>query len=188
MFNSVSGFTTLKAEYPDHAVSVNFDDISSHVSVPLASPSNQALGIDGTNYDSLSKRAAMTFPTINFKDPAHFDKTYMKYIGVCVFKAYADYDNNGKMGFELLESFVGSFDRKARDPITNSNAFIDDVVNAQSKYIRLFSNVNKDSYEKVSTLAIVNQDAVSLGFYGFDCKKSISYMNSIMRPLTQLFD
>jgi hypothetical protein len=32
-----------------------------------------------------------------------------------VFKAYKDMDNNGKVNYQLLESFVGSLNKKAKD-------------------------------------------------------------------------
>lgn len=65
----------------------------------MASLPDNTIGVDGSNYDSVSRRAAQAFPLITFKDSSHFDKTYLKQVGVCVFKAFVDYDNNGKMGF-----------------------------------------------------------------------------------------
>lgn len=99
-------------------------------------------GTDGHDAASLSRLATMQFPHINYASDGHFDASTMKMIGVVVFKAFKDVDNGGKIGFELLESFIGSLDRHARDPITNADIFIDDVVNSSSRYIALFSNVD----------------------------------------------
>lgn len=189
-FNQVSGFNTLSIAPDDTTLSIarSFAEISAHTSLQMASLPDNTIGVDGSNYDSVSRRAAQAFPLITFKDSSHFDKTYLKQVGVCVFKAFVDYDNNGKMGFQLLESFVGSFDNKARDPVTKANIFIDDVINSRSQYIKFFSNVDSYNYERAAILATSCQEAISLGFYDVDCKKKISYQKSIMKPLTYLFD
>jgi hypothetical protein len=72
---------------------------------------------DNTVYNnvSLAREAALTFPDINFNGPMHFDDTYLKQIGIVVFKAYKDMDNNGKVNYQLLESFIGSLNKKAKD-------------------------------------------------------------------------
>lgn len=125
---------------------------------------------------------------MQFNGPSHYDPAHLKQIGVVVFKAYADADNNGKLNFTLLESFVGSLKKNARDPITKANIFIDDVVNASSRYIRLFSNADQADVERASTFAMSLQPARAMGFYRVDCAKKISYLSSLMKPLTRLLD
>jgi hypothetical protein len=54
----------------------------------------------------------------------------------------------------LLESFVGSLNKKARDQISKASIFIDDIVNSNSNYIRLFSSANQNKVEKASTIVM----------------------------------
>ena len=92
--------------------------------------------------ETVSKIAALQFPLIGFKDYDHLDTRYLKQIGVVVFRAYTDASNSNKVNFEILETFVGSLDKSARSPVDNSSVFIDNIVNNNSQYINLFSNVN----------------------------------------------
>lgn len=64
---------------------------------------------------SLSRVAAQQFPSIIYKNAEHFDPTYLKCIGIAVFRAYRDDANSGQVAFQLLESFVGSLDKTAKD-------------------------------------------------------------------------
>lgn len=132
--------------------------------------------------------AAAQFPAIEFKNGNHYNTRYLKYIGVTVFKAYRDRQNNGKINFKLLESFVGSLDPADRDPVTNGSTFIDTVVNQNSNFIRLFSNARLDKLRRASTLAVSRQPAYSLGFYQVDCRKDISFETSISKALTLSLD
>jgi hypothetical protein len=99
-----------------------------------------------------------------------------------------------KIQLTPVESFVGSLNRKEIDEDTQTNKFIDDIINEQSKYINMFSNVNyfdnsKPSiYNKTSTYLISNQCATSLGFYTKDCDKIISLKNSINNAIDKIFD
>lgn len=183
-YNEVSGFTTVF--HKGNIISTNFDDVDVHSVIPMASVPAISVDSTGYNYVSLSQIAASMFPTINFNGPSHFDNTYLKCIGVVVFKAYMDVDNNNKLNFELLESFIGSLSKNARDIVTNADMFIDNVINSKSQYIRFFSNVNQQKVETVATYIISKQKASSLGFYKVDCKKLISYEESIMKPLTSI--
>lgn len=194
IFNSLSGYSTVNTKYSYPAelsnlsIETDFKDISSHVSLPIASLPDKDTDSNGSDYDSLSKRAALQFPQISYKGNGHFDQQYLKQIGIAVFKAFVDIDNNGMLGFELLESFVGSLDPSSRDPITKAGTFIDDVVNSKSNYIRLFSNIDKYDYEKTAMMLTSCQKAMSIGFYNRDCLKKIQYQNSIAKPLTYLLD
>ena len=92
--------------------------------------------------ETVSKIAALQFPLIGFKDYDHLDTRYLKQIGVVVFRAYTDASNSNKVNFEILETFIGSLDKSARSPVDNSSIFIDNIVNNNSQYINLFSNIN----------------------------------------------
>ena len=105
---------------------------------------NKSLGIDdeqylanfnidftGTSpYDfTLSELATRNFPSLNFKDTNCLDRSYLRQIGVIVFKVYRDYANNNKISFTPLESFIGSLDKTAVDS-SGKSIFIDKVINS----------------------------------------------------------
>lgn len=190
-YNPISSFSSeYHKNYDEHEVDLKFSFLDQYLTMPLASEQDKIkiANSDGSEYESLSRRASLAFPQIQFLSPSRYDPTHLKDIGVVVFKAIKDVDNNGKMSFQLLESFIGSLDRTARDPITKANMFIDDVVNSRSKYIKLFSNANQKNIEKASTIIASGLQAISLGFYAIDCEKKISYTDSIIKPLTYILD
>lgn len=166
-------------------------NIEQMFTLPIASLNNEetkALSIDCHDQESLSKQAVDTFPFINYDDNAHFEIDNLKNIGIVVFKAFRDTDNGNKISFSLVESFVGSLDRDATDMVTKQNIFIDDIVNSQSKYIRVISNVKKSDITNTSIAATSNQPIVSMGFYNVECKKTISYVESIIESLTYIMN
>jgi hypothetical protein len=71
-----------------------------------------------------------------------YSNEYYKHIGIIVFNAYVDKANNNYITFEPIESFFGSLSRTATDQITKKSIFIDNIVNGQSHYINVFSNIN----------------------------------------------
>lgn len=89
----------------------------------------------------MSRVASLQFPDIIYRTSDHLDTTYLKYIGIVVFKAYADAANSGQVAFRLLESFVGSLDKNAKSSSTGASMYIDKIVNSTSKYINVFTNV-----------------------------------------------
>ena len=182
-FNSVSSFATI------HNLSVyqSFKDINDNVSLPIASYTN-LVNSSPIYIDSVSKQAASQFPAINFYNADHFDNEHLKDIGIVVFKAFKDTSNGGKIGFQLVESFVGSLSKKAKDSVTGSNKFIDDVVNSSSQFILMFSNVDQNLIDKASTFITSRQPAVSIGFYKIDCLKNISLIESIINPVNAMLD
>jgi hypothetical protein len=52
----------------------------------------------------------------------------------------------------------------------------------------MFSTVNPDLLKDIKATYIVNQTAKSLGFYKEETYKHIDYKNSIIEPLTRIFD
>lgn len=141
------------------------------------------------NDQSISKIAAKQFPIINFQQENYLDRTYLKQIGVVVFKVYANQGDRKKLSFTPVESFVGALDKKAKDKNTNSSIFIDDIINSNSQFINFFSNVAiTQSYNNASTIMIQNQIACILGFKEDECIKNIDYTNSIIEPLNKIFN
>lgn len=195
-FNPLGSFTSLSNAGIDNSNMAQLfseDDPQNMFSVVQLSASKAVDNDTDTLYyyasqPSLSRTASMAFPTINHDYTGHFAVDHLKHVGVVVFKAFKDTSNNNKLNFQLLESFVGSFDQNARDPVTKASTFIDDVINSQSQYINFFSNIDQKKFEKVSTICTSLQPAVSLGFYEIDCKKRIDFTTSIMDGLTRITD
>ena len=194
-FSQLNNFTSM------HNANVNnsgISAVSNKLLIPMASiyeNVNQNIKeysydetIQWTSQESLSRRASMTFPDINYDGPSHFKQDHLKKIGIAVFKAFRDTDNNDKINFSLVENFVGSLDPSARDPITQSSIFIDNVVNSSSQFINVFSNVSQKMLDAASTIAMCEQTAISMGFYKASCRKVISYVKSIMQALTKVLD
>ena len=187
-FNSARTFVSQRNDH----VKLDFNSIYNYLVMPIQSTADvdddTPSRMRWTSQESVSRRAALAFPLINYDSYGHFQQDSMKKIGIVVFKAFKDTDNNGKVNFQLLESFVGSLDPTARDPITKANVFIDDVVNASSQFIRVFSNANLTELKNASTITMSQQPLVSLGFYKVDCRKKINYSNSIVQPLTRILE
>lgn len=138
---------------------------------------------------TVSKIATSQFPLIQFSETTTLEDTYLKQIGVVVFNVYSDPANDDKLNFSVLESFVGSLDPLARNSAGKS-IYIDTVINDQSQYINLFSNVTTKSskYEDASTILISNQVGTSLGFTKRQSEKRINYTESIIKPLNMIFE
>lgn len=171
-YSSVGEFQTIF----DQDNEVDFNKAKSRFSIPLKS-----INKDDISIDSL---ALKSFPPITYVNSNDLDKTYLKKIGIVVFKMFYN-SSNGKIDFIPVESFVGSLNKKEKNIITNKNDFIDDVVNTTSKYISVFSNVNFDNpvIEKSPIFSISNQTITSLGFYFSQCEKKINIDTSILKAL-----
>lgn len=184
-FNVLSGFGTLQSgkvgsKNLNELVSADFSSIDSYTTIPLVSKNQTE--------DTTSKEAALIFPEVNWEDSKHFEKNYLKHIGVVVFKAFKDLANDSNISFTPVEAFVGSLDRTAKDKISHASIFIDDVVNSRSKLIRLFSNADKKNLDNTSTLAICNQRATSLGFHRVQCRKTVTLKTTVMDALGKILD
>lgn len=123
-------------------------------------------------YDAtLSEYASRSFPAMSFKDANYLDRSYMRQIGVIVFKAYRNYANSNKISFMPLEAFIGSLDKAATDS-SGKSVFIDSIVNSQSQYIKFFSNV--DIPEHVDIIATNDQIGTVLGLTEAETFKTIT--------------
>lgn len=160
-------------------------DKSENFSISLSSNANID---DESEYDSsLSKQLASYFPNINYTSDKTFDVTNLKKIGILVLKVYNDTANDNKLNFEVLESFIGSIDKNARNQITNSIEYIDTIVNSQSQYINVFTNIDANDLQNACFTAIKNQTIKSLGFTSEESTKKIEYNESIVKPLNKMF-
>lgn len=138
--------------------------------------------------NTIGKIATSYFPKFRFRGKV-IDNKYLNQIGIVVFRIVVNAANESKLSFVPIESFVGSFDRNAKDEITNKSIFIDNVVNESSSTIRLFSNIS--NAEKIVSYYIGNQIIKTLGFYKGDCNKTIDpdlILNSLKNIFVHLKD
>ena len=141
------------------------------------------------NDTTASKLAASYFPNINYTNQNLLNKKYLKQIGIVVFQVFKDVANNKKLNFSPVEAFIGSLDKNEKDATTHQSIYIDDIVNNNSNYINVFSNIRmSQAYKDASTLLIQNQTAKILGYLKTECNKNIDYVESIINPLTRIFD
>lgn len=176
-YNVVGNFSTINSFSAGNDM---LDGITSGINcdIPLSS--------DDPTIETLGKSVVQFFPKVSWKTDDEVDTTYFNQICVIVCKMIVNSSAYNKISFSPVESFVGSFDREAVDPITNASIFIDDVINNNSKYIYFFSNIkNIDSSDM---LVISNQTVTSLGFFESDCVKDISVDKSIFEGLDIIFN
>ena len=177
-YNCIKSFNTVIPQNSNITSFITQDLINDNVYIALQN--NEG---DPCTKETLSKMAADCFPQIEYAVSSHFDKEHFKKIGVVVLSAYIDNANNKKLNFSVLESFVGSLDKTAKSISDNSSIFIDNIVNNNSQYIRLFSSANTKTIKEASIITIKDQTATSLGFYKADCSKIINAQQSILSPL-----
>lgn len=143
------------------------------------------LGSNSSEIETVGSQIVQYFPKVVWKDDNTIDTTYFKQVGVVVCKMLIDSSSYNKIVLSPVESFVGSFDKKAKNIISNTSIFIDDIINNNSNYIYFFSKV-KD-IDNTDMFYISNQTATSLGFYESDCEKLISAKKSIIDGLDIMF-
>ena len=177
----VNVFSTFNPALPNE---INCNEISVDMSslkqfaIPLSS--------DDLDLETLSKHALAQFADIPFLDADTLDKTNLKSVGIVVYKAYRDSANENLVNFKMLESFVGSLDKSAKDPVTQRSIYIENIVNTTSQYINVFSNFNTNKLKTIDAICINSQIARSLGFYKCQQKKIISY-TTINDALNNIF-
>lgn len=169
-------------------------EISSTVNVHY-NIDNDDCGVKFYNEDpdieSVSKLAANLFPAITYNNAEHFDTEMLKKIGVVVLRAYVDSANNNLINFDVLESFVGSLDKNAKNPATHVTEFLDTIINGSSEYIYFFSNVpftKTSDAAKSSIFYVQEQVAGSLGFFKEMLEKKISLPVSILKGIATAFE
>ena len=147
------------------------------------------LSSDSVKDETVSRTAANSFPIIKFLGDKILDKTYLKQIGLVVFKATKDEANESRVLFTPVEAFVGSLDRNSKDPVTKASNYIGNLVNASSRYVNFFANIKTDQYyNAAATIAALRQTAPVLGFAKRECVKPITEFESIYQPLNRIFN
>ena len=118
------------------------------------------------------------------------NRTYLNQIGIVVCRMYANPNNDNRIAFDVLESYVGSLNPNAVDDVTGASIYIGNKINTASKYINFFSNIDFTEHSSASEadiITIANQTAYSMGFFDIDTQDDISYQKSIVESLTKVF-
>lgn len=105
--------------------------------------------------ETLSKFASLEFPSIPYANASHLETSKLKQVCIVVMQAFTDESNSNKVNYQVLESFVGSFDKRAKSD-TGKSIFIDDIVNNSSQYINVFSNIDYRLFDLASTIMVRN--------------------------------
>lgn len=129
---------------------------------------------------SVSEGLAALYPSIPFKyidGSLEMDTTYGQKIGIVVCETVSQHTNEGKLKVSYLESFVGSVHPAARDKATGQTAYIADIVNSRSGYIRMYRNLSTPFPLSIDdrTVSLWNPDGYRglMGFSDDDCIKWI---------------
>ena len=184
-FNNISAFVPCYIEnmtMPDNEVpAANRVYVNTATESISSSLYEQFSDVD-KSVTTVSKRTTDLFPLISWKDDNHFDRKWLKHIGIVVLKAFSDESNNNCINFNVVESFVGSLDYDEAQ--TNSKVgYIDDVVNQNSNFIRIFTNISRSVISQTQLAYVRNQRSTSLGFYDLQCKKTLTDSQTILNDI-----
>ena len=137
---------------------------------------------------SISENIMRQFPTIEFLSGGSLiNKEYSHHMGIVVCQAFSSEQQEGKFKVGIIEAFVGSIHDNARDLSTGQSIYIADLVNAGSRYLKMFynvqeNNINSTSYGLQWSQEVQDNDTVLykasdvyplIGFTGAESVKSI---------------
>lgn len=170
----LSVFPSVKTMYEKESVNC-FSILDQDTVIPFGVESSSIKDNFKAFRDSMTMRTASYFPALYFNEENYLDREHLKKIGIVVLKAYLDPSEGNKINFDTVEAFVGELNPKAINPATKATTFIDNIVNSQSEYIRVFTNCEKVIKEETDILYAHNLTAGSLGTYEAATVKDISH-------------
>lgn len=135
---------------------------------------------------SISKSLGAQFPTITYDERGCLDNFYMHQIMIAVCKTYEDTRNDNKIGVQILETFVGSLNSSAIDNATGESIFIDNIINNNSEYVELYSNVTTNLPDNGYMYKVSDNLAHLLSFTSAESAKNIKY-SDIISSLDTIF-
>ena len=153
---------------------------------------SQNLWSDDPEENTVGMFASSVFPAIERANIDTLDSTYLKQIGLVIFRMYSDPHDFDRIKFVPEESYVGSLDRTAKDPVSGKSIFLENIVNETSPTVRVFIKADfknlRSYYEvsKASTYVIGNQQVCPLGFYEEDNEKIID-CDGLLKSLDVIF-
>lgn len=144
---------------------------------------------------SVSKTLGGMFPSLTYNDSGKLDTYYLHQIMVVVCKTYEDTNNDNKIGVQILESFLGSLNPASIDSANGESIFIDDIVNDNSDYIEMYSNITSaglagdNTAYKLGSSSDTNKAGWNtlLSFSESDTTKTIEY-SGITDGLNKIFE
>jgi len=99
---------------------------------------------------SVSEDIMRQFPAIEYLDGGDtINKEYSHHMGIVVCQVFAGEQDKGKLKIGILEAFVGSIHEGQRNPATGQSIYIGDMVNAGSKYFRMFFNSTRNASDNL---------------------------------------
>ena len=145
---------------------------------------------------SVSEQMMRQFKNMEFTDAgADIDPSFAQHLGVLVCRTIPDAGNEGKLYVAIEESFIGSIHHDYRNPATGQSEFLGDIVNAGSRYIKLYRNTATASATKIAALK-TNAEVILycpdreyslLGFNDAECAKVING-NTLVNDLKIVFE
>ena len=142
---------------------------------------------------STSEDIMRQFPTIEFlENGSSVDKSYGQQLGVIVCNTNADPNNQGLLQVGILESWVGSIHKAAKNPSTGQSIYLGNIINNQSNYIKWYANLNNEALLpniKDDTIVLWKADSSYdlIGFTDAECEKKI-IGNTIANNMKVIFE
>lgn len=177
-------------------INMGYNSISALTTAGLSStilnPYGFAVPLNEGTYlkDSLSRTLAKSFPTITYSEDASgntiLDPYNMKKIMVSVVALKIDPNYNNKLVYTVLENFVGSLDSSAKND-DGTTSYIQSIVNANSNYIELYSNVTTALASTNEFYFADNLKGVVLGFTEAETLKDMN-SGEILQSIDTVMD
>lgn len=147
----------------------------------------EALATSSIFDNSLSKRAAEQFPSISYTDDGLLDNDYMDKILVSVVVMKNDPNQNNKISFDIVESFIGSLDKQSKN-VEGKSDYIGSIINNNSQYIEFYSNI--PTANLVSNRELYKVDSLKSGIYGFTSAQTTKTIatTTITTSIDTIFD
>lgn len=146
--------------------------------------------ISGVDFQkpSLARSIGALFPTIQTDEDGKLEEYFLKQIMIVVCRTFEDVAQAGKTGVQILESFAGSLNPASINNSTGESIFIDDIVNENSNYIEMYSDIRPSRLaSNKNTYKTENQNGTLMAFTDLQTEKTITF-NSITSGINQVLD
>jgi hypothetical protein len=182
---SLATFSTPSAPYSGWNVLANICDQDGD---PLTTGDGFVTPISGDfRKASLSKTLGGMFPALTFDQNNNFDEYMLHQVMLVVGRTYEDSNNDNKIGVQILESFLGSLNPAAIDGSNGESIFLDYIVNNNSDYVEVYSNLTTGLANGDQTYVTSAVNSNLLSYAEADYTKTIE-LTGITNGLTTIFD
>lgn len=135
---------------------------------------------------NMSKQLAAQFPNISYNDIGQLDNDYMNKIMVTIVAMKNDPNENNKINFSVVESFIGSLDKQSIN-VDGATDYIGNIINSNSQYIEFYGNVDSNLADATGIYKVISQSASVYGFTSAQTAKNIK-TSDILTSLDTIFD